>query len=407
MKISLSKTVRYWLCPGALLLEQDPRCPKIVTPEMERGLALHEALAKGDGSGLSPELYQLFEQLQERTKTVVDKHLKAPVERITEYKIQMKLDPETKQLVPTTITENGTGDVYLTGVVDLIFRDSEGKVMLVEYKTGMVLEGNILQTARQQVQSYVAIVAQALGVDSLYTALIWPQGEKVELWASEHVTTAIEQLAQLALYVKEYKDVRVPGTLQCQFCAAKSICPEYATWAADCLSVIGPVPPIVRSLWDQPMATWPIEVIREFPKVRLLLKELIRALELKEEEYKELLKSRPDIEEQLPERVVLRKRERVDNIPKLYNQFRQELMPYVLQLFEHIPNLTEQERQQAAESQIEAAFLASLVARKSEVIRQIQALAKCSSAEANRLWRIISEGCITEEEYWSIVSKKP
>lgn len=231
------------LCPGRHLMQRG--LPEEKSADAEFGTALHDALKRGSDEGLSLEQKDLYESCEK----IVEKVGKAFFGEEWE---EVKLNPSKEIRLWTDFPGKG-GDLLHSGQLDRLYH-SPTKGLIVEVKS---LAGTVAASPRNMQLRDHGVLAwldlwDPTTAPTLGTVVVQPlvtHTPEVCEYVWEDLNRAWIDMRKRVTASNDPTSPRIAGEIQCKFCRAKKICPEYGQWAGGQL-------PVPRSLVDVPMDRW-------------------------------------------------------------------------------------------------------------------------------------------------------
>lgn len=238
------------LCPGRHLAQRGLKSE--TSDDATFGRIVHAALAKNDPSSLTTEQLDIYESCVAIESKIVDR-LFGPERSKAKVFVEQRFWVKVKAvgLDPTALV---SANVYYdhSGQPDKIYRLGP-RGLIIEYKT---LAGDVPVSAEnQQLRDQVVLAAGNLVLTEVMAVVIQPlvTHDPVPcLYDATSIKQAEEEMFERVRRSNNPKSPRIAGELQCKFCAAKSICKEYAIWAASLL-------PARITLPDLPVSEWSVE----------------------------------------------------------------------------------------------------------------------------------------------------
>lgn len=260
------------LCPGRHLMQKG--MPDDSTSDSVYGTRVHDALAKQDSKGLTPEQDDCFESCM-----------------AIEQKLVKQLFPDaTKPLVP--IREKRWWIGWADGLkhscqTDCIYRLGT-KALIIEYKA---LAGEVpVSSKNMQLRDQACVYDQNSPLlEHVATVVVQPfvtHTPEICVYTHDDIIKAREAMYHRINASNKPDAPRKAGEVQCKFCKAKSKCPEYGQFAGQLVAT-----PETSGLIAVPVASWTPAMRRLFME-RLPVAE--KWLESCKREMKALLKTDPE-----------------------------------------------------------------------------------------------------------------
>jgi hypothetical protein len=258
-------------CPGKWALEA--RVPAEEDTSAARlGRDIHKALEKSDLTGLSPSAARTTSRIMYGEAELVHEYSFEGAEVEFEHRV-WDFDEDMNKTWSARLDASH-------------WQPDKKRIMVPDYKTGWGIPVPIEDN--WQVRSEASLLTEMYGAEEAVTALIHPHHP--DSLHESMVYGRRELLAMLDLVRENVKMIqrpdapRIPGGIQCQWCLAKRICPEYQL-ASDRLALA-----IKDEVADEGFTA----IIRRTPKDRgehvRALKEQVHNIEEILEQYVELLK---------------------------------------------------------------------------------------------------------------------
>ncbi|HNR70395.1 MAG TPA: DUF2800 domain-containing protein [Verrucomicrobiota bacterium] len=199
------------LCPGRHLLQkQAPEEPKSEAATF--GEQIHEALATGSFDSLSIEQQRIAGMCADLVRKLEHDYFgDVEVNRIVEERFWCRVD----------------GRMRHSARVDLVLVHKD-KALIVDYKTLAGEVGSIEVNA--QLRDEAVLVARNLLLNQIGAAVVQPlvtMSPVIAEYNKEHITQAEAEMFERVRRCNAPDAPRVAGRVQCKWCRAKSICPEY------------------------------------------------------------------------------------------------------------------------------------------------------------------------------------
>ncbi|MGH3275206.1 MAG: RecB family exonuclease [Streptosporangiaceae bacterium] len=194
------------------------------TPDAARGLLLPqwERLAARE-----PELTSLFPDEAERTAWLAEAG--GMLDRYFTLEDPSRLEPAHREMSVQTVLESG---LTLRGYIDRLDVAPTGEVRVVDYKTGTAPRAEYESRALFQMKFYALVVWRTTGTIPRQLQLIYlGNGEimrctpdEADLLATERKVNALWRAIERA---RESGDWRPRPSRLCDWCAHRSLCPEF------------------------------------------------------------------------------------------------------------------------------------------------------------------------------------
>lgn len=225
------------LCPGRHQAQKG--MPQQETEYSQFGTRIHEALAKGDGSKLTIDEFDIYRSCQEIEQSVLQKVFGSGWEEAKETAHRHER------------LWYDMGGVKHSGELDAFF-SYKMTLLVVEYKT---LPGQVSSSPENlQLRDQVCL-AWMNGIKlhtEAVTVVIQPlvtRSPKLCTYTPDDVTRSIKEMRARILASNSPTALRVAGTPQCDYCRAKTKCLAYNQWAGSKL-------PVNAGLMAVPVSSW-------------------------------------------------------------------------------------------------------------------------------------------------------
>lgn len=207
---------------------------------------LHEALATGDTSKLNHEQLETYERCQAIVAEAAQKVFGADTPKALK-----SVYPERE----LSLEVDGHKHV---GHPDRIYK-LDNRALIPDFKS---LRGNVDDADNnEQLRDYSSLLWKATGnLTEIATVIIQPlvtMRPVVALYTQADLWRAFERMVARIRASHDPTSPRRPGELQCQYCAAKTLCQEYHEWASSKL-------PVPSQLTGVPVANWTPEQRKVF-----------------------------------------------------------------------------------------------------------------------------------------------
>ncbi len=220
--------------------------PDTTSKDADFGNSVHAALAKQDSTGLTVEEEDIYESCM-----------------AIEAKLLVRFfGPEVEGLKPSPIRErrywvHWPDGLKHSGQVDCVHRKGT-RALIIEYKA---LPGaKPASPLNMQLRDQVCVVsANTELLSEVGVAVIQPlvtHTPEITVYDKTTISRSNEQL-YLRVEASNNGGPRTAGEIQCQFCKARTMCAEYAVFAASKV-------PMPANLVDVPVAVWTPEMRRQF-----------------------------------------------------------------------------------------------------------------------------------------------
>jgi hypothetical protein len=150
------------------------------------------------------------------------------------------------------------GDLQHSGRVDRVYHDGD-KALILEFKS---LPGEVADSpTNAQLRDQAVLVAGSYKVPTIGTAVIQPlvtHDPEVCVYQAEDLMKAEMEMHIRVALSNDPAQPRIHGEIQCKFCRATGVCPEYQKWAS------GSLPMVPASIVDTPVAQWTDEQCGQF-----------------------------------------------------------------------------------------------------------------------------------------------
>ncbi|MCK4177906.1 RecB family exonuclease [Aciditerrimonas ferrireducens] len=140
-------------------------------------------------------------------------------------------NPDAADVVGVELTvEAPVEGVRLRGVIDRLDRQEDGRLVVVDYKTGRVPPASADQARLAGVRLYALLVEQVLGVVPAAVRLVYLRGPVVVESPVDQRQTVATRRRTLAVWAAieracEREDFRPRPSVLCRFCAFRDRCP--------------------------------------------------------------------------------------------------------------------------------------------------------------------------------------
>lgn len=223
LPITPSNLDRRYLCPGSATLEA--AAPNESTPAAERGIRLHTAMAEWVETGVCSDMERGYldgkdadalEWIHDQVKPLLDEATANGALILSEYRLDLSglgIEPDDPE----------------RGRVDLAIVYPGARAILIDYKFGRGFVSH--PRWNWQFRAYAAGLWQNFGGAEVLAMKLQPHaseedGRRQEYRFTEHELQAIAPAVRAIVAAAEAEDAPlVPGTKQCQYCAARATCP--------------------------------------------------------------------------------------------------------------------------------------------------------------------------------------
>ena len=267
--------------------EADSRCPgrhqaQLKFPEEETrdsayGSRVHDALAKGNDAGLSPDAQSTY----------------LACNAIVEKLLPQVFGEEIKKLLAVPNREQRfwikwADGLQHSGQLDAVYRKGT-KALIIEYKS---LAGELPESSRNMQLRDQAVLYDfnCPMLSEVAVAVVQPlvtHSPEICVYTREHLARARDELYARVRASNDPNAPRKAGEAQCKWCRARNGCPEYAAWAGKEIAAA----PEAESLLDKPVMMWtPAERVMYLDRARIVKK----WLETCDEAMKAALKADPN-----------------------------------------------------------------------------------------------------------------
>lgn len=230
-------------CPGRHLL-----CQQVPEPEPSEdassGRRIHAILADSQDTvlllSLTPDERETFDRCREIEKAVA-------LQFFGDDPGNMRVFREERRWVKF---QRDGRECQHSGQADVVFRAGK-RALVVDYKTGR--DEAPASPRNLQLRDLACFWHNHLMVEETGTVVIQPwvtSRPDVCLYTKEDIARATEEMFDRVARSNNPDSPRVPGEVQCQFCRAKTNCPEYNKWASSQLPVA------TQPLLDLPVTRW-------------------------------------------------------------------------------------------------------------------------------------------------------
>lgn len=264
------------LCPGRHLAQRD--IAQVSGSDAEFGSEIHAALASGKTEGLSNDQLDIYESCQSIEEQLVQKVFGPDAPNVKSFK-------EQRYWCQVRHNDNNVLRYYMhSGRVDKIHR--AGQVgLIVEYKTLAGEQQGVDEHA--QLRDQAVLAARNLILKEVACAVVQPlvtHDPEVVLYDAASIDQAEKEMFERVIASNNPKALRIPGAVQCKFCAAKNYCQDYAKWAVGNM-------PAPLSMFDVPVTQWTPEQRTIFCERYAIVEKWIND---NKEAIKKMLKEDPD-----------------------------------------------------------------------------------------------------------------
>lgn len=227
------------LCRGRHLAQHG--LPRTDSKYSKSGDQVHDALARRDPAGLSPEQRQTYDHCLTIEGKLLEQFFGEHLGKVKAF-VELRLWGR--------IEVAGVGMIEHSGRPDRVYRYAT-RAMIIEYKT---LFGDVAEApTNEQCRDYVALAkGHFVTVDEIAVAVIQPP-------VTLEPTPAVYDVGAMERAEREMWDrvvdsnnpesPRSAGEVQCQHCLAKMNCHEYQKWAGS--MVVG-----MQNVLEVPVAQW-------------------------------------------------------------------------------------------------------------------------------------------------------
>lgn len=186
------------------------------------GTRVHDALAKGNGEGLTPQEEDIYESCKAIETKVLPKVFGPEIENMLAHP-----DREKRFWIEWS---NG---MRHSGQIDSAYR-YKMKALIVEYKA---LPGDVADSPRNMQLRDQAVLYDFNNqmLSEVATVVIQPlvtHSPEICIYKREDLQRARDEMFTRVFKSNQPDSPRTPGEVQCKFCKAKSKCPEYTRFAA-------------------------------------------------------------------------------------------------------------------------------------------------------------------------------
>lgn len=237
------------LCQGRHLAQKGR--PEQSSDDAKFGQQIHTALATINTEGLDTQQLSIYDSMVEITEALMLKVFgtdadNAKVFRERRFKVQVASKP-------------GDGEVRYkhSGKPDFVARLGN-KALVIEYKC---LPGEVASSpTNMQLRDQAVLVSGELLVNEVYTAVNQPlvtHEPDLCLYNKEALKQAEQEMFLRVRNSNDEAAGRTAGEKQCQFCLARSDCPDYQTWAQSLI-------PAPATMFGVPVREWTEEQRAKF-----------------------------------------------------------------------------------------------------------------------------------------------
>jgi len=200
-KYGPSSLERCWLCPASARLSEGLQDISGENACRDEGILMHEALATGDASALTPEQREAVEWALDYIASIIPEGAEVSKEK----KLRL-VGPGL------SILTEGTPDFYAVSIAD-------SKAWLIDYKCGY---NEVEEPANNwQLAACAAMIMQRYAIDKVNAQIVYPRFKKV---SQPHTFTdydSIVHMIEAAVKNCEAENAPcVPGEKQCKYCKA-------------------------------------------------------------------------------------------------------------------------------------------------------------------------------------------
>jgi hypothetical protein len=233
-------------CPGRHLAQKNIAEPQETGEQAEWrkvGETLHDALRLQSPTGLNAAQSELYDRCNHIDDVLLLRFFGEESFSSGMPHDQIKATREQRYWA-------GAGDIKHSGQADVVWRRGP-KVLISDYKS---LRGEQVESPKNMQLRDLAVLVW------LGTPLVKEIGVFInQPYATMHpelcvydeaaLKQALAEMQARVLKSNDPKSPRIPGDVQCNYCRAKSQCPEYQQWA-------GSKVPVPVSILDVPVAQW-------------------------------------------------------------------------------------------------------------------------------------------------------
>ena len=260
-------------CPGRFLAQKG--IPDERSSDSVFGTRVHDALAKGNSEGLTPQEEDIYESCKSIEAKLLPKVFGSEVEGMLAIP-----DREKRFWIEWS---NG---MRHSGQIDSVYRHKL-RALIIEYKS---LAGEQPDSPRNMQLRDQAVLYDSNNqmLTEVATVVIQPlvtHSPEICIYKREDLQRARDELFARLYKSNRPDSPRVAGEIQCKFCKAKSKCPEYTKFAA------GEVANSPGSLMLVPVASWTPQQRTLFMDRAKIVEKWIENTKL---EMKRLLKADPN-----------------------------------------------------------------------------------------------------------------
>lgn len=261
------------LCPGRHLAQYG--LPDERSSDSMFGTRVHDALAKGNGEGLSPQEEDIYESCKAIEDKIVEKFFGPEIKDLARFP-----DREKRFWIQWS---NG---MKHSGQIDAAYRHKL-KALVIEYKA---LPGDVPDSPRNMQLRDQAVLYDFNNqmLAEVATVVIQPlvtHSPEICVYNREQIVRARDEMFARVFKSNQPDSPRVAGEVQCKFCKAKGNCPEYTKF------VSGEVANSPASLMLVPVSKWtPVQRVLFMERAAIVEK----WIDTTKAEMKRLLKADPD-----------------------------------------------------------------------------------------------------------------
>jgi CRISPR/Cas system-associated exonuclease Cas4 (RecB family) len=213
---SASSLERLVLCPGSWNLERN--LPAEESEYAASGTAIHAALEQ-------PESKVLRDALDKSQRVIYELCLGQEQTILRDIPGFQHIPAQTEQRLWLCGEEF---EPIFSGQFDRLYYDKENRrALIIDFKTGFKLVEPA--EANWQMLAYAALIAENYAVDEVVCAIVQPRSKNpisTVRYSGNDLIEANHRVIQIVLAASKEDAPRVPGEKQCNFCRAKTKCPE-------------------------------------------------------------------------------------------------------------------------------------------------------------------------------------
>lgn len=232
--------------------------PDIVTADGTFGTQIHDALAKGDATGLEANQLSIYDSCVEITDRVIKEAFgsdaaKATIVRERRFWCSVLAVPGDKSKEPKRY--------HHSAKLDFLARVGK-RGLIIEYKT---LPGDVDESpTNDQLRDQAVLAARNAMLDEIVTIIVQPlvtQSPTPTMYNKLALDQSEQEMFDRIRLSNHPKSKRIPNAISCKYCKARFECIEHERWAASLL-------PDTTSVIGTPIAQWSPEQRAAFLSIR-------------------------------------------------------------------------------------------------------------------------------------------